>query len=255
MKQELKIWLQSPNKNYKEGLKLFLGLKINPKKNAFFQNPNPQILHRGLLLAELSRYNRIYNKAPLKEEVSKKAKPSKQIKKISAKLEIINKEIETGRVIIDKNPHVSYDILPDELKKSYDENGKNYSEIKSLHAQLKSFPDDTDFDAKRRVLLNEIVTIQSDIRKNWDKIDKWASGQPIVDDNQPTIPSGKLSLNQINQIANPAIKALSKKLRIDANINYIRRYSKDISKEKELKIRIAELNEWEIDYEKRIRTN
>jgi hypothetical protein len=73
------------------------------------------------------------------------------------------------RPIIDSNPHVNRDELPEDLQHIYDDNGKMNGEMKSKHALLKV---ETLAD-KRKILLNELASLEDSINANWSKIDKW----------------------------------------------------------------------------------
>jgi hypothetical protein len=77
------------------------------------------------------------------------------------------------RVRIDKNPHISYDALPDELKVLYNDNVKLESEIKSKHAIMNALPPAAEFNDKRKILIQEISAYEEKQGKNWDVIDAW----------------------------------------------------------------------------------
>jgi hypothetical protein len=77
------------------------------------------------------------------------------------------------RVRIDKNPHISYDALPDNLKVLYNMNGKIESEIKSKHAIMSALPPAAEFDEKRSQLIKEISEQEAKQNENWDIIDAW----------------------------------------------------------------------------------
>ncbi|MFA6400893.1 MAG: hypothetical protein WCX31_04600 [Salinivirgaceae bacterium] len=254
--QKLKSWLQSPERDYNAGVTLFKELKVNPKKEGFFNTEEPEAIHRNMLYSLLANYHRVYNqdeKQPEKEEASnKKQSTSKNLQEVKEKLGEVEKEIATGRVVIDKNPRVKYEDLSDELKKAYDENGENYSKVKTLHAKIKAVPADVTNDEERKELLNEMLSIQENIKANWKLIDDWAAGLPPVTGVQPTKPSGALTKAEIDATTDLVIQAQSKDLRIKANVAYLRRFSKDENKAKEVELRISELKAWEVNYEESI---
>jgi tellurite resistance-related uncharacterized protein len=252
--QKVKEWLKSEKKDYHEGVQLYKEAKVNPKKEKFFNVEEPEQIHRNMLFSELVNWDRVYNKEKTKTEkkATEKQNPSKNLSESRQKLDEINKDIANGRMVIDKNPVVKYTELPEHLQEAYDENGKLYSEVKSLHAKLKSIPTDNKHDAGREKLITEAVEKHKTIRANWKLIDEWATKQPAP---QPINPSGAFTRYEIEQIKDPAVKAVSKEKRIEANISYIRRYREDATKQKEVEKRITELEAWEIDYEKHIGTN
>ena len=262
--EKLKSWLKNKDRDYQEGVELFKELKVNAKKEKFFNTDEPQAIHKNMLFAKLANFDRVYNQIAdekkqtlkaVKEEKAKRANPSKNLAEVREQIEVVNKEIENGRVVIDKGLKVKYDDMPKELQTAYDKNGELYSEVKSLHAKMKAVPADAKNDSERKEYANLVLDKFATIKDNWVKIDDWAKGKPAPEPTQPIEASGKYTKAEIEAITDPVIQAQSKDKRIEANLAYIRRSADDETKKEKVDERIAELKAWDIDYEKRIGKN
>jgi len=258
MNQKLKDWLASKDRNYNQGLKLFVDLKVNPKKEKFFNTEEPTSLQKNILFSLLLNWDRVYNQ-PKKEKTPEQpavVNASKNLKEVQNQIEVVEKEISNGRVVIEKNPKVKYEDLPGDLKAAFDFNTENYPVIAGKHAKIRALGTDVKFDEERKTLINEVLETQKVIKENWAKIDAWAEGGEVDGElAQPTKASGAFTKEQIEAIKDPAIQALSKEMRIDANLKYIRTNLGVEKKNEETQKRIAELTAWGINYEERIGTN
>lgn len=262
MKKELKTWLGSNDRDYAKGVELFTGLKIDVKKNAFFTTDEPTEMHSNMLFQQLANYDRVYNKVEKVIELPNTkvgSNASATLKEALSEAAGIAKMAESGRVRIEKENRIKYEDLIPEHKAMFDENGKMYGEIKSLHAKLKALPEDASNDEERKSVLDEMLAKQKVIRTNWDALDAAypadGSKPETKDAVQPTEPTGAITKAEIEQITNDVIREKSKDMRIDANINYLRRNQKDAKKAAKVQERIDELTAWGVDYESRIGKN
>ncbi len=229
-KMRLAAWLYSAKKEYNEGLKVFNELNVNPDMIRFFSTPKPGKIQQSLLLRQLIEYARLHNIKPMPIPLGVTPKPVTQ----SAK----SKESRTSnRVKVDKNPSIRYEDLPVQLQVLFDENGKLSSEMKTLHAQLKSIKHIIEKSDQRAQLAKGLVARAKTLRNNWNQIDTWWKENFEVQD------PAKVAAQQ----------AIEKDRRIKANLNYLRRYYNDPAKADEVKLRIAELDKWEVSYEELIR--
>ncbi len=258
MNQKLKDWLASKDRNYNQGFKLFVDLKVNPKKEKFFTTEEPTSLQKNILFSLLLNWDRIYNQ-PKKEKTPEQpavVNASKNLDEVKNKMEVVEKEISNGRAIIEKNPKVKYEDLPDDLKSAFDFNTENYPIIAGKHAKIRALGTDVKFDPDRKTLMNEVLDTQKVIKENWAKIDAWVMGEGKEPEAKtPIEPSGKYTLEEIEAMEDPTVKALSKEKRIDANLKYIRTESGKENKKEQVEKRIAELTTWGINYEERIGAN
>lgn len=227
---ELQQWLYDKGRDYHKGLAIFKKLAIKPEQNGFFDTNKPSGIQINMLRKHLFNYARIHN---IKPQKIVRVKPStKQASKIVKQNHVPGKIV---RPSIDKNPHVNYDELPDQLKDLYNENGRLMNQLKSIHARMKTLGTDKSLDAKRKEMADKIVETDAQVRQNWQIIDDHFNGKPV--DKQTDI--GEFT-------------DLEKDRRIKANKNYIRRYHADDKKQDEVKKRMAELDQWGESYEKLI---
>ena len=247
-------WLYRAERDYPEGLELMgkLGISSDP----FFQVDSPTKLHHSLLFRALAGYARRMNIKPV--QVPDPGKSFLLSDTLSASGPIAvpgavsnsNSGVHSGqdpdmmtagggiqRPKIDRNPVVRYEELPVNLQVLFDENGRLHSEMKSLHALLKTLKEQPSERQQRALIARELVSRQGKSRSNWDQIDGWwAARHESVE-----TPEDKA-----------AREALEKDRRIKANLNYIRRYFGKEKYQAEVNLRMEELNKWNVSYEKLI---
>lgn len=240
-KEQLAHWLATKKRDYKTGVQIFADLNIDVSRVEFFNSGDGKI-QQNILARMLENYARvhkirprIYEKKPPVHVPRKKLK-SQQMPKASK--EYAAQKVE--RPLIDTNPSVKYDDLPENLQERFKENSRLNAEMKTLHTELKSIQDDPDKEERRKELANGIVDRQKKTRENWDVIDKWWKERNNVEKKPEKKPE---------ELA--AEEALKKDKRIKANLNYIRRYKKTTKErqKKEMESRMKELDEWGVDYE------
>lgn len=240
--ERLAFWLPTKNKNYREGVQIFIDLNIDTDKIPFFSIKKPGKIHHNLLRRQLENFARVNKVEPQLRVASpnpvSKAVVLQEKGKQKPAAQSLNRGSGIQRPRIDTNPVVKYDELPENLKIMFNETGQLNNEIKTLHAELKLIRDEPDKKERRQSLSSDIVYKREVIKKNWESIDSWWNS--------------RLGKSPEEIAANEAIK---KERRIKANLNYIRRYH-GTDKEKQQKVltkRKKELNNWGIDYEKLIK--
>ena len=236
--KSLANWLYDNGRDYNLGVELFEQLKVDPKKNLFFKVRKPDSIRISMLRNMLTNYARIHRIKPEPAVIPhhNQATAAQARQAAQGKQAAQMAKPASNRPTIDKNPHVNYDELPDELKTIYDQSAGLSRELKSYHTKLKIIAEDSTQASERAELCQLIVRTDGIIRANYAVIDEWyLSGKKT----QPKIPDD-----------GPVMTDLEKDRRIKANLNYIRRYHNDPAKQAEVKIRMTELDKWEISYER-----
>lgn len=236
--KELSYYLFSEGKDYPLGCRIFAQLKIDPAKNAFFNPDKPEPLRSKLLWRMLSTYARIHNIRP--------ARPT--VDSIPSQLPVITNEwFSSGKTRVYKHPRLNYDLLPEDLKQSFDENAALYNQLRGMHTQLKSLADHPESMPERKKLASAIVEISAVISKNWELIDAFLDAA----ENRGVV-SANIDSNPGNATEKAELSALEKDRKIKANLNYIRRYYNNTSKKQEVLQRMQQLQQWGVDYERLI---
>ncbi len=240
--KRLATWLATKNRNYKTGVQIFIDLNIDVKKLDFFSSGSDKI-HQNILFRQLENYARVHKIKPRiyieKPAVHQERVKLKSQQKPKAFQDQTTRKIE--RPLIDTNPSVKFDELPEDLQNLFKENSNRNAEIKTMHAELKLIQEDTDKEARRKSLAQGIIKHQKIIRANWDAIDKWWNSKK----------SDETSDQDKSPEEKAAEEALKKEKRIRANLNYIRRYKNTTKpkQKKELDFRMKQLDQWKINYE------
>jgi hypothetical protein len=236
----LSAWLHSKMKDYQEGVKIFSEISNDKESIRFFQQGKPGKIHRSILERKLTNYARIHHVVPAplpeKKPVEEKIHTQKHSKRMDEFSPDVLMQIETEknviqRPMVDKNPVVRYEELPERLQVLYDENGKMYSEMKAFHAEIKQLKENESAKERREELAQEIVRREKSIRENWDVIDAWWAKNQEAD-----------------PLKQAAEEALSKDRRIKADLAYIRRFLGKAKSKEEVELRMKELDKWNVDY-------
>lgn len=241
--QRLAHWLGTKEKDYTEGVQIFIDLNIDVDKIPFLSVKEPDKLRVNILLRQLGNYARIH-----------KIKPQKIIPAVtdsSATGGKKNRDTGTGRsntqrsgssrkerVKIDTNPSVKFEDLPANLKVKFTTNGDLSNQNKTIHAELKLIKDDPDKKERRAELANLLVNNTKTIKKNWEEIDAWWNEKQNLSPEEQAVQ-----------------EALQKQNRIRSNLNYIRRNqgTKKEKQQQQLIIRKKELDSWGVNYEELIK--
>jgi hypothetical protein len=261
-KTRLSVWLADKNKNYVEGVAIYKELAVNPERIRFFSTPVPGKMHENMLLSDLRRYARLNNITPKKaSEVQKKVAKEKaafenSIKKQRQRPEP-GKVLESARVQVLKNPKINYDELPENLQRVYDQFEGLYRDYEDKRARLIDLPKDAAHNPQRKQLAGEIVAIKKTIAASWEEIDSWWENRGETKKPEVVKPSGKMSKAEIECLADPEVKALSKKMRIEANLKYlVRNQGSTVAKtKKQVAERKQELDQWGVNYAETLAKN
>ncbi len=261
-KSRLSVWLAGKNKNYVEGVAIYKELAVNPERIRFFSTPVPGKMHENMLHSDLRRYARLNNIIPRKaSEVQKKVAKERaafeyMVKKQKQQPEP-GKVPESARVRVLKNPRVNYDELPENLQRVYDRFEGLYRDYEDKRAQLIDLPKEAVHNPQRKQLAGEIVALKKTITANWHEIDSWWENRKESKKPEVVKPSGKMSRAEIERLADPEVKALSKRMRIEANLKYLsRNHSSAVAKtKKQVEERKQELDQWGVDYAETLAKN
>jgi hypothetical protein len=251
--QRLAHWLATKQKDYRQGVQIFIDLNIDTAKIDFFSTPKPGRIHSSILQRELENYARVNRVKPqlYAEKVvvtgKKPVSPGKtnpgadhsgSAAQQHARPAPSPDKNPASKPRIDTNPVVKYEELPANLQVLYDENGRLSRELKSFHAELKACGQDSDKTQRRSQLSQAIVSRQKIMRSNWEEIDGWWNSRQ---DKTPEVKAAE--------------DALARQKRIQANLNYIRRYHGTVKENQryELEKRMNELDKWGIGYEELIK--
>jgi glutathione peroxidase-family protein len=165
--------------------------------------------------------------------------------------------IEATRVRILKNPKVNYDELPVNLQKVYDRLEGLYREYDDKRVRMIELPKDASHNAERKQLAQEIVALKKTITASWEEIDSWWENRGETNKTEIVKPSGKMTKAEIETISDPEVKALSKRMRIEANMKYlVRNHGSTVAKTmKQVEERKQELDQWGVDYAETLAKN
>ena len=251
--QRLAHWLATKQKDYRQGVQIFIDLNINTSKIDFFSTPKPGRIHESILKRELENYARVNRIKPhiyvtiqgTAGKTSSLPAKKKPVAGHPGSAADGNEKLssEQGKTIaskprIDTNPVVKYEELPATLQVLFDQNGKLTGEMKSFHAELKACGEDPQKKDRRSQLSQAIVSRQKIVRSNWEEIDRWWNSR------QDKTPEEKA-----------AEDAIARQKRIQANLNYIRRYHGTTKENQryELEKRMNELDKWAVSYEELVK--
>lgn len=251
--EKLANWLAQKNRDYKEGVSIYIALGINVDRVNFYQQ-KPSKVHRGMLSRELENFARIHkikpkkyeaaapsNAAPAKKAGNKSTKSgTKTAKSVTKTQKTVTKTAKSKneRVMVDTNPVVKFDELPADLQELYKQNGRLENEKKTFHTELKAIKDDAEQKERRKELAGMITAAQKTIKANWATIDKWWNSRDEKEEETETAEQ------------KAARKAVEREKRIKSNLNYIRRYQNSTKEkqQKEVEKRKKELDNWGVSY-------
>ena len=228
---ELANYLATGMKNYSQGVSIFKNLGIDEKSNAFFDTKTPGQMHVNLLRKQLINYARVNKVKPS----SKNQDQESGITVKSKSPEKVTKSPKNEKVMIDTNPVVRFEDLPETYQEKFKQAGEMKNQEKTLHAELKTILDDESKKERRAELMKQITSIKADVKSIWAEIDQWwaenkekTKEQRIADD--------------------AAAAAIQKQKDIKAYKTYIQRNYGNEKKAAELEKRMKQLEEWGIDY-------
>ena len=224
-------WIQNPDRDYQEGVKMYDKHKLNAKHDKFFATPNPEAIHKNMLL---SRMMRIYQKMNANPNIAKdEAKPEpikiKKIEPVQAKQQASPVSSRKNKQYINKLLALNWDDLSFNDKKIFFnnekyflvkkslmlENGDIERKMRSLHAKVKAIDPDPKNDEKRGEIMSELATLDDTKAANWKTIDTWNE------------PEGSFAEPE-NTTKQAVQKALEREKKIKANKIYIYRAEKTL---------------------------
>ncbi len=210
--KNIREWINNPNRDYKEGVKIYHRNKLNTKHDNFFNTQSPSEIHSNMLFGKIKR---IYSKMILKSENHKEVAKAEPIKiqkiqpvkvKKQTKTESKDKTPTNPPVVeLRKNKKYVNKLLalnwPDlshndklvffnsekyflEKKTLMLENGDIEKKLRSLHTKMKEIDPDSKFDTDRKKIMDELGELDDKKSKNWIVIDTWKEIQ--VDDTKET---------------------------------------------------------------------
>lgn len=233
--EKLANYLAEGLKDYQSGVSILEDLDIDRDSVRFLNVKQPSSVHVNMLRKKLLHYARVHNIKPALFSVKKESKKPEAIRQPE-----IQKPGKIEQVMIDTNPVIRFEDLPQRLQITFKEAGNMTNEMKTMHAELKALSDDSSGNERRKWLSDNIVDLKNKIKDAWSEIDAWWAENKTK------------SKEQI--IADEAArKAIEQQKRIKANKTYIQRNYGNKSRKEELDIRMKELDELGVDYAEDIR--
>ena len=233
--EKLANYLATGMKDYAEGINILKELGFDRQSIDFLNVSKPTAIHENLLKKKLLEYARVNKVRPaLFKPV---ANTGNQVDKKSSGKPDIEKQTGGKKLIIDTNPFVRLEDLPEEYRQKFRAASDLKNQQKTLHAELKTLLDLTDEKSKKRraELSSQLICTKTEEKAHWAAIDEWWHANKDKTKEQ--------------QIAESAAKAaIEKEKRIKANRTYIQRNYGNSKKTEELKIRMNELKKWGVDY-------
>lgn len=217
--KDVHTWLKEPKKIYSEGVEI---LQFHSPKEAVFyaaeKNPPPDGYHFRMLIKKLQNIARVQlqnhkaNEPAVKKIIVVNELP--QTDPSPAKSTIAGRNISKSpsMTIIPANPTVEFNKLPEDLKKKYLQNKEMNSRISDKHKQLKEPSLNND---ERKKILDELISLQKQVKSNWTAIDKWW--------NSNEKPQPVAAPNHEADIAEAAVKRMKRIEGLKINISRARR--------------------------------
>lgn len=188
---ELKNWLNNPNRDYQTGVELYRQHKGADQFYSFFtkaKNPSPKDTEFSMLIQRLQRVNQVIKRNPQKSKSAKhqsKAPKTKDIKveqikrKAPAHIEglrnnnkYVNKILALNWSDLDQRDRDVFFDNKDffqEKKNRFLETSRIEKSIKTIHAQMKN----TEDKAERKEKVTELKRLENRKNEFWDLIDDW----------------------------------------------------------------------------------
>ena len=173
-------WLQSPQRQYAEGVKLFVLLAPKEMKDAFLNyfkeidSAEGTDMHLTLLIDKLSRINRECTNNPdaYKEALEKEFKAAKAAKASDA----ASGTGVSGGSGSASGSGIDADGMPDNIKQLY----ARVKEITPLYAKLHAELTAVTTDEERKAIAKQLADLDDERRRAWSKIDAWNEGKDVT---------------------------------------------------------------------------
>lgn len=180
VRQSLNQWLQGPRRTYSEGLALFRLLAPQAMRKRYLdyfesRDSGQQDIRMSLLVDKLSRIAREQRLNPelnrsVLDSAFTPAKTAKPAASPAPRQDSPVTDTLTGIRIT-----TSYDSLPEDMRRVYDE----IREITPLYAKLHSHLSECATDEERKDTAEELCRLDDRRRQLWDTLDAWAKGTPV----------------------------------------------------------------------------
>ena len=162
-RNEIKAWLKSKDKDFDAGFELFVRYSHN--RALALQLARKRRLSKleyeleKIAAREFIKESRVWPIAP----VMKAADRNQEHQETESFVE------ETGKRLVVTDEIISYEDLPEEMKKLYDENRETYKLMRAVHEKMKQALKD----GERAELREELVKMDDKIAANWKVLDEW----------------------------------------------------------------------------------
>lgn len=187
---QLKSHLANPKRSYDAALSLYNIFKTDRKKDAFFASAKDRSFGSMPFQMLDNELKRIYRKLsanpvfeqeppkpigvkptpmPQKHATQKHAKAAAKVTEPKT-LEQIEKVRQGIKIFKNK---VDYNKLPKEMQELYDKNVREYSLLKSLHAEMRVTPDQN----RRKELAVRVTKLEEEIQAGWKQLDEFSDGK------------------------------------------------------------------------------
>jgi hypothetical protein len=159
--EEIKIWLESEEKDFDQGYKLLAKVLKNQSILHYLQRKRDQVK----LVYELSKLVPFVVVTPTEEEVAELLSNNAEV---SNAAELIKKQ--DAKLKIVQSGQINYDELPEALKPVYDNTISKYKEMRSVHEKMKLATSDE----QRAELRKTLDELDIEIESGWVVINAWS---------------------------------------------------------------------------------
>jgi hypothetical protein len=159
--EEIKIWLESKEKDFDQGYKLLAQTLKNQSILHYLQRKRD----KAKLEYELSKLVPFIVVAPTEAEVNELQAINAEVSKA---YEVIKKQ--DAKLKIVQSGQINYDLLPEALKPIYDNTISKYKEMRSVHEKMKLATSDK----QRAELRKTLDELDNEIESGWVVINAWS---------------------------------------------------------------------------------
>ena len=192
-KKEIEAWLKSKDKDFDAGFELFVRFSHNRALAMQLARKRPlskleyelqKVVQRGWL-----KESRVWPIGP----VVKAGNRNQEHTETETQVE------KAGKKLVVTDEKISYDDLPEDMKKLYDENRETYKLMRAVHEKMKLAKKDQE----RAKLRAELVAMDDKIAGNWEVLDKWVEN-PSGEDKGEVPASAGMTEKEREPVPDPA---------------------------------------------------
>lgn len=168
--RDLISYLESPERSFRQGLMLYNVFKHTKQYDRYFSEVADPATHDDHFILLIEQLQYIEQKLSLNPNLTPK------VENITAGLPEISLHVIPAKkkeVRISEDLKIDVNLLPVELFSQYQQSKENWNMMKALHAEMRVLPQDSEFNDKRRTILNEINVLEQKNREIWMNIEKW----------------------------------------------------------------------------------